>query len=66
MIVTPGRKESLHEEPIFNPFLRLPVPADLLLYTPEEWRRIENTFSQSLAKAVWILEKKEGGDEDLY
>jgi uncharacterized protein len=39
----------------------LPVPADLLVYTVEEWRRLDpnSLFSRTLSReAVWVYEKE--------
>jgi predicted nucleotidyltransferase len=35
--------------------LGLPVPADLLIYTEEEWERLQNTTMQKVAQeAIWV------------
>ncbi len=50
--------EPFHRRPLSWDLLQLPVPADLLVYTEEEWERLmreDNRFARTLrTEAVWI------------
>lgn len=53
-----------------NPFIRraasfpseeLPVPADLLVYTPDEWRALPDSFRARLEReTIWVYERSVG------
>ncbi len=33
----------------------IPVPVDLLVYTPDEWRRVSDRFAREV---VWVLDRR--------
>ena len=50
------------ERPLGWPTLALPVPADLLVYTADEWRKLHDEggrFARTLAReAVWLIDRR--------
>jgi len=58
-------RKSLHpfwERPRYFDTTSLPVPADLLVYTEEEFEKLEGRFAQVMRKEVrWICNRVYGG-----
>lgn len=40
------------------PYERLPVPADVLVYTPEEWESLDTAFARQMRREVrWVYSR---------
>ncbi len=40
------------------PYERLPVPADVLVYTPEEWENLDTAFARQMRREVkWVYSR---------